>query len=148
MVTMSNIAYTVSVIKNSYKVWDAEHKEKEKGKEGDSVIAGGHQIRQKTTVKSKFTSQGGKKRQCNKPGWKNEGIEFYKKVHACWHELSGKSEYYDTWTMLHDAWTTYEEKTNFGQSRRRKKHIHKETAKNFDERGEDCPPLPVWGTEC
>ena len=110
MVTMSNIAYTVSVIKNSYKVWDAEHKEKEKGKEGDSVIAGGHQIRQKTTVKSKFASQGGKKRQCNKPGWSNKAVEFYKKVHECWRELSGESEYYNTWTMLHDAWTAYKKK--------------------------------------
>jgi hypothetical protein len=56
-------------------------KKKKKGEKWDSVIAGGHQRRQKTIVKSKFTSQGGKKRQCNKPGWSNEGIEFYKKVH-------------------------------------------------------------------
>jgi hypothetical protein len=96
MVTMSDIAYTVTVIENSYKVWDAEHEEKDKGEEGDSVIAGEHQIRQKTTVKSKFTSQGGKKTQCNKPCWSNKGIEFYKKVHECWCELSGESEYYDT----------------------------------------------------
>ena len=96
MVTISNIAYTVTVIENSYKVWDAERKEKDKVEEGDSVIAGGHQIRQKTTVKSKFTSQGGKKTQCNKPCWSNKGIEFYKKVHECWCELSGESEYYDT----------------------------------------------------
>ena len=26
-------------------------------------------------------------------------------------------------------------------------HIHKETEQNFGEGGEDCPPLPVWGTE-
>jgi hypothetical protein len=51
MVTMSDIAYTVDVIDNSYEVWAVEHKEKEKGGEGDSVIAGGHQRRQKATVK-------------------------------------------------------------------------------------------------
>jgi hypothetical protein len=38
-------------------------------------------------------------------------------------------------------------KTNFGHSRRRKKHIHKETKENFGEGGEECPPLPLWGTE-
>jgi hypothetical protein len=43
MVTMSDIAYTVAVIENSYKVWDAEHEEKEKGDEEDSVIAEGDQ---------------------------------------------------------------------------------------------------------
>jgi hypothetical protein len=46
---MLDIAYTVAVIEKSYEVWDPEHKEK--GEEGDSVIAGGHQRRQKTTVK-------------------------------------------------------------------------------------------------
>ena len=147
MVTMLDIAYTVAVIKNSYKAWDAKHDKKEKGEEGDSVIAGGHQRRQKTTVKSKFTSQGGKKRQCNKRDWSNKGIEFYKKVHACWCELSGESEYYNTWTMLHDSWATYKEKTNFGHSSRRKKNVHEETEENFDEGGEGCPPLPELGTE-
>ncbi len=107
MVTMSDIAYTVTIIENSYEVWDAKHKEKDKGEEGDSVTAGGHQIRQKTTVKSKLTSQRGKKRQCNKLGWSNKWIEFCKKVHECWWELAGESEYYNTWTMLHDAWTAY-----------------------------------------
>jgi hypothetical protein len=34
MVTMSNIVYTVTVIENSYKVWDAEHKEKIKLRKG------------------------------------------------------------------------------------------------------------------
>ncbi len=32
MVTMLDIAYTVAVIENSYKVWDAEHEEKERVK--------------------------------------------------------------------------------------------------------------------
>ena len=49
--------------------------------------------------------------------------------------------------LLHDAWATCKEKTNFGHSRRRKKIIHEETEENFDEGGEDCPPLPVWGTQ-
>ena len=33
------------------------------------------------------------------------------------------------------------------QVRKRKKHIHEETKENFGEGGEDCPPLPVSGTE-
>ncbi len=144
MVTMSDIAYTVAVIENSYKAWDAEHEEKEKGEEEDSVIAEGDQQRRKTAVKSKFTGQGGKKRECNKSGWNNEGIEFYKRVHECWCELSEESEY-DTWTMLQEAWATYKEKTNFHNSSRRKKNIHKETEVNFNEGGEDSAPL--WGTE-
>ncbi len=31
MATMLDIAYTVAVIENSYKAWDAEHKENKKG---------------------------------------------------------------------------------------------------------------------
>jgi hypothetical protein len=68
MVTMSDIAYTVAVIESSYEVWDAEHEEKEKGEEEDSLIAEGDQRRWMTVVKSKFTGQGGKKRECNKSG--------------------------------------------------------------------------------
>ncbi len=144
MVTMSDIAYTIAVIENSYKAWDAECKETEKGEEEDSVIAEGDQQPQKTAVKSKFTGQGEKKRECNKLGWSNEGIEFYKRVHECWCELSEEIEY-NTWTMLQEAWATYKEKTNFCHSSRRKKNIHKETEMNFNEGGEDCAPL--WGAE-
>ncbi len=60
MVTMSDIAHTVAVVENSYKAWDAEHEEKEKGEEEDSVIAEGDQQQWKTAVKSKFTGQGGR----------------------------------------------------------------------------------------
>ncbi len=109
MVTMSDIAYTVAVIENSYKAWDAEHEEKEKGGEEDSVIAEGDQRQWKIVVKSKFTGQGGKKQECNKSGWSNEGIEFYKRVIECWCELSEESEY-NTWTILQEACATYTEK--------------------------------------
>ncbi len=61
MVTMSDIAYTVAVIENSYEAWDSEHKEKEKGEEENSVIAEGDQRQWRTAVKGKFTGQGGKK---------------------------------------------------------------------------------------
>ena len=54
-------------------------------------------------------------------GWSADGIQFYTKVRDNWRALSqdlGNT----TWRMLEEEWATYEDKTNFGHSSRRKKN--------------------------
>jgi len=84
MVTMSDMAYTVAVIKNSYEAWDEEHAI-------DNAVEGEEQEvyrRPQKTVKMKFTNRVGKKRQCNMSGWSTDGIHFYNSVRASWRALS------------------------------------------------------------
>ena len=52
MVTMSDIAYTVAVIENSYKAWDAEHEIQNAGKGEEPEVY----RRPQKTVKMKCTN--------------------------------------------------------------------------------------------
>ena len=119
MVTMSDIAYTVAVIENSYEAWDEEHGIENAG-EGQEQEEGLYRRPQKT-VRTKFTNRLGKKRQCNMSGWSADGIQFYTKVRDTWRALS-QDPGNTTWRMLEEEWATYEDKTNFGHSSRRKKN--------------------------
>jgi len=67
MVTMSDIAYMVAVIEKSYEAWDEDAGE---GEEQEVYR------RPQKTVKTKFTNQVGKKRQCNMSGWSTDVIHF------------------------------------------------------------------------
>ena len=60
MVTMADIAYTVAVIENSYEAWDEEHDIQNAGEGEEPEVY----CRLQKTVKTKFTNQVGKKRQC------------------------------------------------------------------------------------
>ena len=127
MVTMSDIAYTVAVIENSYEAWDEEHK----------LNAGeGHE----KTVKTKFTNRVGKKRQCNMSGWSADGIQFYNKVRDSWRALS-LDQSNPTWSMLEEEWAAYEDKTNLCRSSRRKKNEHEEPEDDYYDGGDHCPDL-------
>ena len=132
MVTMSDIAYTVAVIENSYEAWNEEH-----------GIGEEQEVNQRAqkTVKAKFTNRVGKKRQCNMSGWSTEGIQFYNKVRDSWRALTKET----TWTTLDEEWAKYEEKTNFGHSSRRKKDEHEEPEDDYYDGGDQCPNLPqLW----
>ena len=100
MVTMSDIAYTLAVIENSYEAWDEEHGMNKPG-EGDGQVV--YQRPQKM-VKTKFTNRVGKKRQCNMSGWNNDGIHFYNGVIARWRLLLEDT----AWTTLEEEWKLYE----------------------------------------
>ena len=54
-------------------------------------------------------------------GWSADGIQFYTKVRDTWRALS-QDPGNTTWRMLEEEWATYEDKTNFGHSSRRKKN--------------------------
>jgi hypothetical protein len=61
---MSDIAYTVAVIKNGHETWD-EMIDTSEGRDSPK----------KTT---EFTKRGGLKREYNTTGWSQEGIDFWK----------------------------------------------------------------------
>jgi hypothetical protein len=136
MVTMSDIAYTVAVIENSYEAWDEEHEIQNAGEGEEPEV---YQRPQKM-VKTKFTNRVGKKRQCNMSGWSTDGIQFFNRVRESWRDLSKDS----TWTMLEEEWAAYEDKTNFGHSSRRKKNEHEETEDDYYNGGDQCPDLSLW----
>lgn len=138
MVTMSDIAYTVAVIENSYAAWDEEHEinNAERHEQQEEVYR-----RPQKTVKTKFTNRVGKKRQCNMSGWSADGIQFYNKVRDSWRALS-LDQSNPTWSMLEEEWATYEDKTNFGRSSRRKKNEHEEPEDDYYDGGDhDCQDL-------
>ncbi len=126
MVTMSDIAYTVAVIENSYAAWDEEHEINNAGE------------RRQKTIKTKFTNRVGKKRQCNMSGWSADGIQFYNKVRDGWRALS-QDQSNPTWSMLEEEWAAYEDTTNFGHSSRRKKNGHEEPEDDYYDGGDHCP---------
>ena len=103
MVTMSDIAYTVAVIENSYAAWDEEHEIDNAGERQEAYQ------RPQKTVKTKFTNRVGKKRQCNMSGWSADGIQFYNKVRDSWRALS-QDQSDATWSMLEEEWAAYEDK--------------------------------------
>jgi hypothetical protein len=138
MVTMSDIAYTVAVIENSYEAWDEEHGIDKNDGEGEEQEV---YRRPQKKVKTKFTNRVRKKRQCNMSGWSKDGIQFYDSVRASWRALSQDT----TWTYFEEEWAAYEDKTNFGHSSRRKKEEHEEPEDDcYYDGGEQCPDLPLW----
>ena len=138
MVTLSDIAYTVAVIENSYEAWDEEHGIDKNDGEGEEQEV---YRRPQKKVKTKFANRVGKKRQCNMSGWSNDGIHFNDSVRASWRALSQDT----TWTILEEEWAAYEDNTNFGHSSRRKKEEHEEPEDDcYYDGGEQCPDLPLW----
>ena len=134
MVTMSDIAYTVAVIENSYAAWDEEHEIDNAGERQEAYQ------RPQKTVKTKFTNRVGKKRQCNMSGWSADGIQFYNKVRDSWRALS-QDQSDATWSKLEEEWAAYEDKTNFGHSSRRKRTEHEEPEDDYYYGGDNCPDL-------
>lgn len=136
MVTMSDIAYTVAVIENSYEAWDEEHGIDKAGNREEQDVY----HRPQKMAKTKFTNRVGKKRQCNMSGWNNDGILFYNCVVARWRALLNKTG----WTTLEEEWKLYENKTTFGHSSRRSKDEQNELDdENFYDGNEKCPDLPL-----
>ena len=123
MATMSDITNTVAVIENRYEAWDEEHGIDNAGEGEEQEVY----RRPQKMVKTKFTNQVGKKRQCNMSGWSTDGIHFYNSVRASWRALSQDT----TWTTFEEEWAAYEDKTNFGHSSRRKKDEHEEPEDDY-----------------
>ncbi len=83
---MSDLAYTVAVIKNGHEIW--EHLLGEEGRQ----IWEGEQEESSTKKTPKFTKKAGKKREYNASGGNHQGIIFYNKVRDEWKRLASENK--------------------------------------------------------
>ena len=153
MMTMSDFAYTVAVLENSYEVWDQEiKKENMTSTEWETYMKSEDYI-EKTP---KYTDRKGKKREYCGSGWSKAGIEFFNDVRTRWREISSRNMV-NAWSNLEKDWAEYAEENNFGNMYTRKvtskdtssdsPHDDNEgegqdrglPADRFDLENEDCP---------
>jgi hypothetical protein len=134
---MSDLAYTVVVIKNGHEVWEQLNENRNSSGEGGLQGWGGEEFESSTKKTPKFTKKAGKKRECNTSGLNHEGIHFYNKVQDEWKRLASENKE-QRWEQLEAEWSDYIEdykSLNFyGRSRKRKM--------NNSTDSEDMPSLP------
>jgi hypothetical protein len=108
--TVSDIAYTVAVLENSYEVWDQDHKKKRMPKvEWEQY----RESEDYTVKKPKFTDRKGKKREYCDSGWSKDGIDFYNEVRKWWKDIAFNNNL-RVWADLEKAWADYAEENDFG----------------------------------
>jgi hypothetical protein len=79
IISLSNIALVVSVIKNGLDVWDQKIRMKELG----AAVHG----KQEVKVKPLFTEGTGKKKEQGKSLWSDEGIKYCQRVEKTWRKV-------------------------------------------------------------
>jgi hypothetical protein len=80
LVTPSDIAFVISLLKNGMPVWDRK-----------KVLFESEELR-KTKVKPLFTTGEGQKRSFGKTTWSREGLKYFQKVERTWQETYGNKE--------------------------------------------------------
>ena len=145
LMTMSDFAYTVAVLENSYEVWDQQGKREQMSTAQWNEYINSDEYIKKTP---KFTDRKGKKREYCDSGWTKAGIQFFDGVRQRWRKLSSQNTLH-LWSELEKGWTEYAEDINFGNTyTRRKRSTRKDdTSDNeeelppdrFDFENEDCP---------
>ena len=148
LMTMSDFAYTVAVLENSYEVWDQQGKREQMSTAQWKEYINSDEYIKKTP---KFTDQKGKKREYCDSGWTKAGIQFFDDVRQRWRKLSSQNTL-NLWSDLEKGWTEYAEEINFGNTyTRRKRSTRKDTSSDtsdneeelpqdrFDFENEDCP---------
>ena len=137
LMTISDLAYTVAVLENSYEVWNREYKktrmstvEWEQYRTGDDY----------TSTMPKFTNRKGRKREYCDSGWSKEGIDFYNGVYQRW-KVIAHSNNCGVWSSLEEAWESYAQENNVGNGYSRKKTRLDTPAEFGEETGqeEDLP---------
>ena len=116
LMTMSDFAYTVAVLENSYEVWDQEL-EKEKMSKTDWE----DYTKSKDYIKKtpKYTDRKGKKREYCNSGWSKVGIEFFNDIRKRWRDISSRNMA-GAWSDLEKNWAEYAKENNFGNMYSRK----------------------------
>jgi hypothetical protein len=109
LMTISDIAYTVTVLENSYEVWGQEYEKKrmswidwEMYKESEDY----------TVKKLKCTNWKNKKREYCNSGWCKDGIKFYNEVRKRWRDIAFTNNH-GIWSNLEEAWAKYAEENDF-----------------------------------
>jgi hypothetical protein len=136
LMTVSDIAYTVAVLENSYEVWDQEYKKKRMYKVEWEQYKKSEDY---TVEKPKFTDRKGKKREYCDSGWSKDGINFYNEVRKWWKDIAFNNNL-RVWSDLEKAWAVYAEENDFGNVYSRKKtRLELDTTDCEETQGEDLP---------
>ncbi len=110
MITMSDIAYTIAVVENSYEYWDQCFELKNMSDKDQEAHVKSDEYTKKLPL---FTSPAGRQRKYCGSGWSDEGIEFFNNVWMQWKTIS-KENRCDVWTELKEDWVEYAEENKFG----------------------------------
>ena len=137
LMTMSDFAYTVAVLENSYEVWDHQGKQEHMSTAQWKEYINSDEYIKKTP---KFTDRKGKKREYCDSGWTKAGIQFFDDVRQRWRKLSSQNTLH-LWSDLENGWTEYAEEINFGNTyTRRKRSTRKDTSSDTSDNEEELPP--------
>ena len=137
LMTMSDFAYTVAVLENSYEVWDQQGKQEHMSTAQWKEYINSDEYIKKTP---KFTDRKGKKREYCDSGWTKAGIQFFDDVRQRWRKLSSQNTLH-LWSDLEKGWTEYAEEINFGNTyTRRKRSTRKDTSSDTSDNEEELPP--------
>jgi hypothetical protein len=84
IISPSNIAFAISVIKNGWDVWDQKIRMKELGAAVHS--------KQEVKVRPLFTEGTGKKKEQGKSLWSDEGMKYFKRAEKSWRKVYKNKE--------------------------------------------------------
>jgi hypothetical protein len=124
LVTVSDMAYTVVMVKNGHEFWEKLHE--------NQLISPGEEEQQRwerkqeeswTKKTPKFIKKAEKKRQCNTSGWNHEGIFFYNKVWDEWKRQASENKDHTLQkleSVCNDNIEEYDSLYFSGRSRKRK----------------------------
>jgi len=117
LVTMSDIAYGLTLVENSKEVWDEDFEilqltpeEQAKWKNPKSLPPD-ERVKYTKTRKPKYTSRKGRKAKYMEPGMNEEGIKSYE---ARWKKWKALARHKESWEMLQEGWITYQQKYDTG----------------------------------
>jgi hypothetical protein len=120
LMTMSDIAYTVVVLENSFEVWDQKYNKKKMSRIEWELYMKSEDYAIK---KPNYTDQKGKKREYCNLGWSKDGIELYNKVRKRWRDIAFANNC-GIWSEFEGAWAVYAEENNFGNMYSQKNTRH------------------------
>ncbi len=79
IISPSDIAFVISVIKNDWDVWDQKNRMKELG----AAVHGEREVK----VRPLFTEGTGKKKEQGKSLWSDEGMKYFKCAEKTWRKV-------------------------------------------------------------
>lgn len=139
LVTMSDIAYCLTLVENNCEVWDEMHlistlspEEQKKWKNPKNLSPD----ERKNYIKKqpRFTSKKGRKFQYKKYGMNDEGVNRYNAKWAAWKALAKHNV---SWEKLQEAWIEFSRKTGVGQQWVERSAL---APLDIEEEAEEAPP--------
>ena len=117
MITMSDVAYCLTLIENNKEKWDQAYmistlspEEQKKWKDNKTLSAD-----ERTSYTKKeplFTSRRGNKSSYKKSGLNEDGVAFYRKHFEAWKTLARDST---SWDMLQEGWSEFNSDTGWSE---------------------------------